>query len=266
MPSNAVHLAPAFALTEALVPVARNVFFESVKRANSFSGEALKSLLERWVSSYCSSRCGFGSRGPIVSASQVKFYSGTRAVFAPPYSATYSNCQGQWKGQGIILARHVLGTIYAGGSFLPTSKSQPGGHQPSRQVCRPAGPVLASAAALWLRFDPVMSCNLRCQMCYFSDPDLPRKIPGGSTLARLSALPRLFSLGRATLSRVWDGTYHLQRFRRYSCAGQEVQGPMLGMVTNGQLLTAEHLEEPGGPGADELTLSTHGVDATLTSA
>jgi hypothetical protein len=31
---------------------------------------------------------------------------------------------------------------------------------------------------LWLRFDPVMSCNLRCQMCYFSDPSFVNEHTG----------------------------------------------------------------------------------------
>ena len=45
---------------------------------------------------------------------------------------------------------------------------------------------------LWLRFDPVMSCNLRCQMCYFSDPSFTKEITGRFNPAEIERIAEVF--------------------------------------------------------------------------
>jgi molybdenum cofactor biosynthesis enzyme MoaA len=113
---------------------------------------------------------------------------------------------------------------------------------------------------LWLRFDPVMSCNLRCQMCYFSDPEFTRRNTGRFTSAEIERIADVFFpwaaqlyLGCGTEPTTYKG------FIDVIALGRKYQVPMLGMVTNGQLLTPEHLEKLVDLGLDELTLSTHGV-------
>ncbi len=113
---------------------------------------------------------------------------------------------------------------------------------------------------LWLRFDPVMSCNLRCQMCYFSDPDFTKKNSGRFDAAEIERIAEAFFpwavqlyLGCGTEPTTYKG------FLDVLALGKKYKVPMLGMVTNGQLLTAEHLERLVDLEVDELTLSTHGV-------
>lgn len=113
---------------------------------------------------------------------------------------------------------------------------------------------------LWLRFDPVMSCNLRCQMCYFSDPDFTKKNTGRFSPPEIERIAEAFFpwavqlyLGCGTEPTTYKG------FIDILALGRKHNVPMLGMVSNGQLLTVEHLEKLVDLGLDELTLSTHGV-------
>ena len=113
---------------------------------------------------------------------------------------------------------------------------------------------------LWLRFDPVMSCNLRCQMCYFSEPNYVKEHTGRFAPAEIERLAEVFFpwamqlyLGCGTEPTTYKG------FLEILVLAKKHKVPMLGMVTNGQLLTEEHLEKFVDLGLDELTLSTHGV-------
>ena len=114
---------------------------------------------------------------------------------------------------------------------------------------------------LWLRFDPVMSCNLRCQMCYFSDPDFVKEYTGRFSPAEIERIAEVFFpwavqlyLGCGTEPTTYKGFVDILRLAK------KHKVPMIGMVTNGQLLTAEHLEKLVDLRLDELTLSTHGVE------
>jgi MoaA/NifB/PqqE/SkfB family radical SAM enzyme len=113
---------------------------------------------------------------------------------------------------------------------------------------------------LWLRFDPVMSCNLRCQMCYFSDPEFTKLNTGRFSPAEIERIAESFFpwavqlyLGCGTEPTTYKG------FLDVLALGRKYKVPMLGMVSNGQLLTREHLERLVELEVDELTLSTHGV-------
>ena len=113
---------------------------------------------------------------------------------------------------------------------------------------------------LWLRFDPVMSCNLRCQMCYFSDPAFTKANTGRFSSAEIERIAEVFFpwavqlyLGCGTEPTTYKG------FMDILALGRKYKVPMLGMVSNGQLLTTAHLEKLVELGLDELTLSTHGV-------
>jgi MoaA/NifB/PqqE/SkfB family radical SAM enzyme len=114
---------------------------------------------------------------------------------------------------------------------------------------------------LCLRFDPVMSCNLRCQMCYFSDPRYVKEHTGRFSPSEIEKIAEVFFpwalqlyIGCATE----PTTY--RAFVDIVALGKKYKVPMVGLVSNGQLLTAEHLERLVDLGLDELTLSVHGVE------
>jgi MoaA/NifB/PqqE/SkfB family radical SAM enzyme len=116
---------------------------------------------------------------------------------------------------------------------------------------------------LCLRFDPTMACNLRCQMCYFSDPEYltglgQRKRLDWPEIQRLGQVffPWALQLyiGCATEPTTYKGFVNIIEL------GKKQGVPMIGLVTNGQLLTEEHITQFVELGLDELTLSTHGVE------
>jgi MoaA/NifB/PqqE/SkfB family radical SAM enzyme len=116
---------------------------------------------------------------------------------------------------------------------------------------------------LALRFDPVLACNLRCQMCYFSDPGFADAMAKRARLTK-EDIERIAKVFFPWLVQLYVGcgteptTY--KDFMRVVELGKEYNVPMVGLVTNGQLLTEEHLKRFVEIGLDELTLSTHGVD------
>ena len=113
---------------------------------------------------------------------------------------------------------------------------------------------------LCLRFDPVMSCNLRCQMCYFSGPDFVREHTGRFSWEQIERLADIF-FPRTLQLYIGCGTEPTtyKRFLDIHTLARKYHVPMVGMVTNGQLLTTEHIERLVDERLDELTLSTHGV-------
>jgi MoaA/NifB/PqqE/SkfB family radical SAM enzyme len=113
---------------------------------------------------------------------------------------------------------------------------------------------------LGLRFDPVMSCNLRCQMCYFSGPNFVKEHTGRFSWEQIERLAEVFFPWTLQLyigCGMEPTTY--KRFLDIHTLARKYGVPMVGMVTNGQLLTTEHVERLVDERLDELTLSTHGV-------
>ncbi len=113
---------------------------------------------------------------------------------------------------------------------------------------------------LGIFIDPVLSCNLRCQMCYFSDPERRKELHGTFTEAQLEQLAnalfhRALKLqigcgAEPTLYRALPALIRLGRAHRV---------PFISVTTNGQLLDEQRLEELIEAGLDELTLSLHGT-------
>lgn len=109
-----------------------------------------------------------------------------------------------------------------------------------------------------VRIDPVIACNLRCRMCYFSKSrksesqkfskdefDLLAKNLFGNALQVMvgcGAEPTIHP----------DYLYLVELAKRHKV-------PHIGMVTNGQLISKDDLETLGACGLDELTLSVHGT-------
>ncbi|HEV3061284.1 MAG TPA: radical SAM protein [Vicinamibacterales bacterium] len=116
---------------------------------------------------------------------------------------------------------------------------------------------------LAIRFDPVMACNLRCRMCYFSNDEWVRraKVKGGafsaSELERLAAMffPKsllvVFGCGtEPTLYRDYPELVRLAKRHRV---------PNVSLTTNAQLLDADAVERLIDYHLDELTVSVHGT-------
>lgn len=128
--------------------------------------------------------------------------------------------------------------------------------------------MLAAGKAVGMRYiglfiDPVLACNLRCRMCYFSDPEHLKKMHKG-TLDR-DAIDKLrksimrkalkMQIGCGAEPTLYKDLPYLIR------AGKEEKIPYIEMTTNGQLLTLEKLTEYIEAGLDGMTISLHGTTA-----
>src|SRR3712207_717746 len=120
---------------------------------------------------------------------------------------------------------------------------------------------LASLRYTIVRVDPVSACNLRCGMCFFSDPSWRAEHAKGSLskeeLRRIAALmfPQALQVHfgasmEPTTFKDYPWLVKLAKWHRV---------PFVGFTTNGQLLTPERLECLVATALDELTVSTHGV-------
>ncbi|MGE0076857.1 MAG: radical SAM protein [Bacteroidales bacterium] len=109
-----------------------------------------------------------------------------------------------------------------------------------------------------IRVDPIFACNLRCRMCYFSQSrksDSKRfTVEDIDILAKntfRNALQVVVGCGA-------EPTMY-KEFIRIVRRAKEFGVPSVSVVTNGQLLTYEHLESLVDIGLDELILSIHGT-------
>lgn len=116
---------------------------------------------------------------------------------------------------------------------------------------------------LIVRFDPVTACNLRCRMCFFSNPEWRRAEAGGRFTAEDIAIlareffPRALSVSVGSAAEPTMHKGFVDAVRKAKAHGV----PFVSVTSNGQLLTREHLRELARAGLDELTLSVHGVRA-----
>jgi molybdenum cofactor biosynthesis enzyme MoaA len=113
---------------------------------------------------------------------------------------------------------------------------------------------------LVLRFDPVLACNLRCTMCYFSDPEYVRANKGRFTMQEVERIadlmfPRALMVvfGCGTEPTMWKDWPELVRIAK------DRGVPNVGMTTNAQLITSDQIEKLIDYGLDEITISLHGV-------
>ena len=113
---------------------------------------------------------------------------------------------------------------------------------------------------LSIRFDPVIACNLRCQMCHFSDRkwrDNHKGIMSPEDVKRMEKvfLKRAyqFYIGCGAEPTLYKNFTDLVKMARMN------KVPFIGFVSNGQLLEEKHIREFIKYGLNELTLSMHGV-------
>ena len=120
---------------------------------------------------------------------------------------------------------------------------------------------LASVRYTIVRLDPVSTCNLRCRMCYFSDPDWKSaNAKGWLTEAELERIAEQFF--SQALQVHFGATMEPTTFRNYPWLvklAKRYHVPFVGFTTNGQLLTRINFETMVAYGLDEITISTHGV-------
>jgi len=115
---------------------------------------------------------------------------------------------------------------------------------------------------LCVRLDPTMRCNLRCLMCGSSVEDEDPKYKTQFTMEEISRIMEVFLpytlqfyLGCQREPTMYKPFGEIVRM-----AKRQYGVPMVGIVTNGQLLTRDHLTELADHGLDEMTLSVHGIE------
>jgi len=108
--------------------------------------------------------------------------------------------------------------------------------------------------------DPVLGCNLRCRMCYFSDEEKRKTLTG--------------KLANTDLEKIANALFHRALKVQIGCGAEPTLSksislliklakkhnvPYISLTTNGILLTEENIQEHISEGLNEITLSMHGV-------
>lgn len=128
------------------------------------------------------------------------------------------------------------------------------------------GMHLARRRMIGIYIDPVLGCNLRCRMCYFSDPEKRKEMHGVMAESQLS-LARKALFHRALKLQIGCGAEPTlyPRLESIVRAGHEARIPYISLTTNGQLIASGKisLENLVGAGLNEITLSMHGTSATV---
>lgn len=116
---------------------------------------------------------------------------------------------------------------------------------------------------LAVNLDPVMACNLRCKMCYFTDEDYVRTLKGQFKKEELHQVAEAI-FKRALKLQIGCGTEPtLYKDLDYIVAlGKQYKVPYISLTTNANLLTEEKIENLIKAGLNEFTISLHGVTKT----
>lgn len=108
--------------------------------------------------------------------------------------------------------------------------------------------------------DPVLACNLRCRMCYFSNEEKRKTMKGLFTeedLPRIAEVifPRALKLqiGCGAEPSLFKHNAEIVRL------GRQYGVPYISYTTNANLLTPEEIDKLLAAGLNEFTISLHGV-------
>ncbi len=113
---------------------------------------------------------------------------------------------------------------------------------------------------LAVNLDPVLACNLRCKMCYFTDADYLKTLKGQFKDPDLDLVAKsIFS--RALKLQIGCGTEPTlyKNLERIVALGKQYKVPYISITTNANLLTEEKIEALLKAGLNEFTISLHGV-------
>lgn len=108
--------------------------------------------------------------------------------------------------------------------------------------------------------DPVLSCNFRCKMCYFSDEEKRKEMHGILSEQDMETIAKAL-FHRALKLQIGCGAEPslYKNLTGIVRLGKQYNVPYISLTTNGNLLTKEQLFSMAEAGLDEITLSTHGI-------
>ena len=115
-----------------------------------------------------------------------------------------------------------------------------------------------------LYLDPVLGCNIRCKMCYFSDEQIRREMHGSFSMDDIRAIAKsLFPyLLKLQLGCGAEPTIY-PHLKDIVVLGKQYGVKYISMTTNGNLLTETRLRELVSSGLDEITISLHGMTKNM---
>lgn len=113
---------------------------------------------------------------------------------------------------------------------------------------------------LAVNIDPVLACNLRCKMCYFTDANYVKTLKGQFKEEELEQVAKAI-FGRALKLQIGCGTEPtlFKKLPLLVSLGKDYKVPYISITTNANLLNESKIEELLIAGLDEFTISLHGV-------
>ena len=113
---------------------------------------------------------------------------------------------------------------------------------------------------LAVNLDPVMACNLRCKMCYFTDADYVKTLKGQFKPQELDEVAKTI-FRRALKLQIGCGTEPTlyKNLPEIVKLGKQYNVPYISLTTNANLLNEESIEDLLEAGLNEFTISLHGV-------
>ena len=112
-----------------------------------------------------------------------------------------------------------------------------------------------------IRLDPTFACNLRCQVCYFSDPEWRKQNP--PTVFSDHDILKISKYFFPTALQLYIGCgMEPTIYKNYTDIikiAKTYKVPFVSLISNGQLINKFHLNKFSEYGLDELVISTHGV-------
>lgn len=108
--------------------------------------------------------------------------------------------------------------------------------------------------------DPVMSCNFRCKMCYFSDPVKRKSLGGRMEIGEIEKIAKSLFHRAIKLQIGCGGEPSLYKnLTEVIGLGKKYGVPYISLTTNGNLLSKDDIIRFIEAGLDEITLSAHGI-------
>ena len=120
---------------------------------------------------------------------------------------------------------------------------------------------MARKRYLYISIDPALTCNLRCRMCYFSNPEKAKEMRGSFSDEDISHIAKaLFHRGLKIQIGCGAEPTTFKSLGYLVKTAHDYGIPSISITTNGNLLTHERLQQLVTDGLDEIILSAHGLD------